>query len=78
MQMTQCMKCKNANVQCKQSFVMYYSALQSITILVNDGNRDSRFFKDNPRTYDFVDIKCSHFEPKEESNKDMEEMNDYQ
>ena len=57
---------------------MYYSALCSITNLVNDGNRDSRFFKDNPRTYDFVDIKCSHFEPREESNKDMEEMNDYQ
>lgn len=57
---------------------MYYSALCSITNLVNDGNRDSKFFKDNPRTYDFVDIKCSHFEPREESNKDMEEMNDYQ
>ena len=57
---------------------MYYSALQLITDLVNDGNRDSRFFKDNPRTYDFVDIKCSHFEPREVSNKDVEEMNDYQ
>lgn len=57
---------------------MYYNALWSITNLVNDGNRDSKFFKDNPRTYDFVDIKCSHFEPREVSNKDVEEMNDYQ
>lgn len=78
MQMTQCMKCKNAKVLCKQSFVMYYGTLCSITNLVNILNKENRFFKDNPRTYDFVDIKCSHFEPKEESNKNMEEMNDYQ
>lgn len=67
MTMIQCMKCKNTNPQCRQSFVLYYSALCAITEAVNDGNRDSRYFqKDNTRRYGFIDVKCSHFEPKGE------------
>jgi hypothetical protein len=44
-------------------------SLQNITEMVNDGNRDSKFFKEreNKREYSF-DIKCSHYEPKEENN----------
>lgn len=64
MVMTQCIKCKNSNPQCRESFVYYFSALNAITQLVNDGNRDSRFFKENPRFYDF-EIKCTQFEAKE-------------
>ena len=71
MTMSQCRKCKNSNPQCRQSFVLYYLALQSITTLANDGNMDSKFFKEreNQREYTF-DIKCSHYEPKEENNGD--------
>lgn len=61
----QCLNCKNTNAQCRQSFVLYSLSLANITDLVNDGNRDSRFFNDsNKRHYDY-EIKCSHFEPKE-------------
>lgn len=69
MVMKQCLYCKNTNAQCRQSFVMYNMALFNITELVNDGNRDSRFFNDRnkQRRYDY-EIKCSHFEPKEGYN----------
>lgn len=68
MTMTQCMKCKNSNPQCRQSFVLYYCALNAITELTMDANHDSRFFKDDPRRYSF-EIKCSHFEPKGVNNE---------
>ena len=67
MTMTQCTKCKNSNPQCRLSFVLYYESLNSITAIANNGNRSSRFFKENPREYTF-DIKCSHYEPKENVN----------
>lgn len=65
----QCIYCENSNPQCKQSFVLYLGALNTITQLVNDGNKDSKFFKDKEkqRYYDF-EIKCSHFVPKEGYN----------
>ena len=71
MTMSQCKKCKNSNPQCRQSLVLYYMALQTVTTLANDGNMDSKFFKEreNQREYTF-DIKCSHYEPKEENNGD--------
>lgn len=70
MVMQQCLKCKNSNPQCRQSFVVYYGALNMITELVNDGNRDSKFFKEkeNQRHYDFI-INCSHFIPKEDKGE---------
>lgn len=45
MVMEQCLKCKNSNPQCQQSFVLYYNALNTATQMVNDGNKDSRFFQ---------------------------------
>ena len=68
MTMTQCIKCKNSNPQCRESFVLYYCALSAVNELAMDANRDSRFFKDNPREYSF-EIKCSHFEPKGVNNE---------
>lgn len=69
MTMSQCINCKNSNPQCRQSFVLYYMTLQSVTSIANDGNMDSRFFKErkDQREYTF-DVKCSHYEPKEENN----------
>ena len=71
MTMSQCKKCKNSNPQCRQSLVLYYMALQTVTTLANDGNMDSKFFKEreNQREYTF-DIKCSDYEPKEGNNGD--------
>lgn len=68
MVMTQCLHCKNSNPQCRESFVIYYESLNCITQLVNDGNRDSRFFKKDfsVREYGF-DIKCSKYEEVEKN-----------
>ena len=56
----QCLNCKNSNPQCRQSFALYSIALLAITGLVNDGNKDSKFFRENQRKYDF-DIKCNKY-----------------
>ena len=71
MTMTQCIKCKNSNPKCRESFMLYYSALSVISQLADCGNRDSKFFKDkeDKRCYSF-NVKCSHYEPKEENNGD--------
>lgn len=62
MVMQQCLHCKNTNAQCRQSFVLYYMALKNTTELANDGNRDSKFFKDksNKREFNF-DVYCSKY-----------------
>lgn len=51
--------------------MLYYSALSVISQLADCGNRDSKFFKDkeDKRCYNF-DVKCSHYEPKEENDGD--------
>ena len=69
MTMTQCRKCKNSNPQCRQSFVLYFLALNAVNELARDANQDSKFFKNDPREYSF-DVQCSHFEPKEGVNNE--------
>ena len=65
----QCLNCKNSNPQCRQSFVLYLRTLLAITDMVNDGNKDSKFFKENQREYNF-DIKCNKY-IKAHSEEDM-------
>ena len=59
----QCVNCKHSNPQCRQSFVLYLKTLLAITDLVNDGNKDSKFFKEkeDKREYSF-NIECNKFE----------------
>lgn len=73
MVMVQCTKCKNSNPQCRENFVLYFSAVNMATQLANNANENSRFFKEkeNQRHYTF-EVKCSHFEPKEEGGRSWE------
>lgn len=69
----QCLNCKNSNPQCRQSFALYSIALLAITGLVNDGNKDSKFFRENQREYNF-DIKCNKYiENHSEEERENEE-----
>lgn len=67
----QCLRCKNSNPQCRQSFILYFCALNTATQMVNDGNKDSKFFpkEEQKREYDF-EIKCSHYEEKEKKEEE--------
>ena len=67
MVMEQCLRCKNSNPQCKESFVLYFRAMNVIAQLANDGNEDSKFFKEKEdKRYFTFEVNCSHFKPKEE------------